>query len=168
MACTWFSDEGVGRVFVGDGNICVSVRVELFWQWICCSNTRPDFDSQSGFCSCRVLGSISPRILWEYNLATIIAIRPLTHSRKFEMASSIFFAIIWLKSESTNKTSFPIMPSTEKANGEKNVDCGNACHYYPYLCLPTILDLIHWIVLVSIFVSIFQSYVDDRVIMDFP
>ena len=68
----------------------------------------------------------------ECDLATVIAIRPLTQPRTCEMGSSIFSAMSRLKVASMTRASFLIMPSNEKTNGEKiSIACGIA--YSDYL-----------------------------------
>ena len=97
---------------------CAGVHAKLFWREIYCAKPRPDTRSQSGFRYHRGLGRKSPRIMWEYNLETAFAIRPLTQPRSCEMGSSSFVAMSPLKLMSTARESFPNMPSTEMKNRE--------------------------------------------------
>ena len=111
---------------------------KLFWSVIYCANPRPEPDTHSGSLSCRGLGIWYPRIIWEYNLAIVIAIWPLTHSCTCEMVSSIFSSINQLKFASTTRAPFPRMSSTERTNRGKRFHCLWKClpclslFYFPH------------------------------------
>ena len=78
------------------------------------------------------LGSWYPRINHEYDLATLIMIRPLIQPRRWEMASSIFAAMSRLKLVSTIRASLSSMPPTERKHGEFfSVSCGSDYCDYP-------------------------------------
>ena len=66
------------------------VRAKLLWCVIYCANMRPDPGSQSVSRSCREMGIQALQIMWDYDLTTSIAIRPLTHLRMCERGSSVF------------------------------------------------------------------------------
>ena len=97
----------------------VRVCAKLFWRKIYCANPIPETDSQSVSIYHIGLGRQDPRIICEYDLATAIAIRPLTHTHRWEMGSSIFDAMSWLKFASTTRESFTRIPPTEINKGEK-------------------------------------------------
>ena len=50
------------------------VGTKLFWRAIYCANPKPEPDPQSGSLFRKRLGRRAPRIIWEYDLATAIAI----------------------------------------------------------------------------------------------
>ena len=68
--------QGVERGHVGEKKFA-SVRAQIFWSAIYCATTRPDTNSQSDSWSLMVLGRQSLRIMWEYNLVTMISIQTL-------------------------------------------------------------------------------------------
>ena len=109
--------ETSGRV----GFECASLRrciVILAWN-IYCAKPNPEADAQSGS---RVRKGLRDRAPWstrEHELATAISIRPLTQNLTCEMGSSIFAAMGRLKVASATSSSLPIIPSTERINGEK-------------------------------------------------
>ena len=66
---------------------------KIFCHTIYCVNPKPGPNSQSGSMSRKGLGIQDPWIISEYNLATVIAIRPLTQPSTFKMGSSLFSAM---------------------------------------------------------------------------
>ena len=89
-ACEQCTDKGRWRGHVDDNKLCGSVCLELFWHVSYCAKPRPNPESQSGSWYPMVLGRRDPCIMQEYNLATTIVIRKLTHTRTCEMGSSSF------------------------------------------------------------------------------
>ena len=112
---------------------CAGVRAKLFWIALYCTKPRPDPGSQSSSRSRRGLGRRAPRIMWEYDLTTVIAIRPLTQPHTCEMGSSGFAAMSRLKFVRTTRASFRSMPSTERTNREKCLCCSWQCLLCSYL-----------------------------------
>ena len=110
----------------------VRMWVKLFRRAVYCANPTPEPDSQSGSMSRRGLGRRASLIMREYDLATAIAIRPITQPCTCEMGSSIFAAMSQLKFASTTRASFPSMPSTEITNIEKFIARGNSYRSCPY------------------------------------
>ena len=82
-----------GRGHAGDKKSYAGVCAKLFWRAIYCAKPRPDPGSQSGSWSHRGLGRRSPRIMWQYNLLTAIAIRLLIQPCTCGMGSSRFSAM---------------------------------------------------------------------------
>ena len=101
-----------GRCYMGDGKPFMDVRAKLFWRTISCYNRRPDAGSQSDHRSRRGMGSQSPRIMHEYELATVIKIWTLIQTHMCEMGSTMFVAMSRLKFADKTRASFPSMPST--------------------------------------------------------
>ena len=99
------------------------VCAKMFWRAIYCANPRPEPYYQSGSLSHRVLVRQDPLIIHEYYLATAIVIQPLTQPRTCKIGSSIFSATRKPEFASTTRVSFPIMPSTERKNGETCFRC---------------------------------------------
>ena len=98
---------------------CSSLRVKLFSHKMYCAKLSPGSESQSGSWYRRGLGRWDPRIMRDYDLVTVVAISQLTHPHTCEMGSSIFSAMSRLKLVSTERGSFPCIPSTERKNVEK-------------------------------------------------
>ena len=96
----------------------VQVCAKLFRCAIYCANTRPEPNYHSGYLSCRGLGRKDPYIIKEHDIVAEIYIWPLIQPCTCKMGSSIFATMIWLKSVSTNRDSFPRIPSTERTKGE--------------------------------------------------
>ena len=115
-------------------NSFVWMCAKLFWRYIYCANPRRDLDSQSSSLSWRGFRRKDTWIICDYNLATAIAIRLLTHPHTCEMISSIFSTISRLKFASMTRASFPSIPSTERTNAETfsiaSVNSYRACPYY--------------------------------------
>ena len=101
----------------------VRVYAKLFLLAIYCTNTRPKPKYQYSYLSCREFIRRALQIIREYDLATMIAIQPLTQPHTFEMGSSIFATMNWLKFVSTTRASFPSMSSTEITNSENFLRC---------------------------------------------
>ena len=99
--------------------VCV-VCTKLFCRAIYCANTITEPDYQSGSLYRRALGRWSLRIIWEYDITNVIAIRPLNYPNTCEMGSSSFSAMSWLKCMSTTRYLFPSLPSSEETDGEKS------------------------------------------------
>ena len=107
---------GGGRGHTGGIKSFTDMSAELFWRVIYCDKPWPDDGSQSGSRSHRGLSSQCLHIIWEYDLATAIAIRPLIQPRTCEIGLSIFAAISWIKFACTTRASFPSITSTEIRN----------------------------------------------------
>ena len=99
------------------------VRAKIFWHKIHCTNLRPDPKYQYGSRYRRVMGRQALHIMQEYNLVTYISICLLTQPCTYEMGSSNFFAMSWIKFVSTTIASFPRITSTKKTNWEKCFHC---------------------------------------------
>ena len=84
-----------------NGWCCAGVCKTILEQYIYCTktNTKPNF--QSGYQVCKLLGTRSQKIIWEYDLATVIAIRELTQHLTWEMGSYIFTSMSQLEVAST-------------------------------------------------------------------
>ena len=122
------ANEGGEQGNVGGERLCTSVRTELFCDIIYWAKARPDPKFQSSSWYCRGLGRQTLRIMQDYNVTNKIEIQTLTQPRTCEMVSLSFSAMSWLKLESTTRTSFPSIPSTERINRENPVACGSAYH----------------------------------------
>ena len=124
----WSRKGGCGQS--GGGNPCTGERAKLFWLEIYCAKPRPNPGYHSGSWSCRLLVRQSPWIMWEYNLATAIAILALNQSYIFRHESAQMCAYeeglldkhanidlvsayhVYLSSPSSNESgAFPLVPS---------------------------------------------------------
>ena len=72
------AEKGGGQGHVGGEIVCVSVQAKLFWSVIYCTKPRTDTKSKSVSRYHMVLARKAPQIMQDYNLATAIAIGPLT------------------------------------------------------------------------------------------
>ena len=103
--------EGEGNTRLGiKRKTFLQVYTKLFWTTIYYANTRPRTNIQSIYLPYKGLGIWVPHIIQEYDLATAVAVRPLTHPRLWKMGSSILAATSLLKLASTTRVSFPSMP----------------------------------------------------------
>lgn len=129
----------------------VRVCTKLFWSTIYCANPRLKPDPQSGYLCYKGLGRQAPRIIWEYDIVTVIVIRPLTQPGTCEMGSSSFAAMIQLKAASMTRASFPSIPSTERTNMDFfSVALGNYYHdCSSFISLPS-QECSHWPFLVGV------------------
>ena len=93
---------------------CAGMCENVLAQDIYCSKPNPKSGSQSGSRFRKGPGTQTMRIIREYYLATVIAIRPLTQPLTCEMGSFIFAAMIRLKVASTTWEYLPIIPSTKR------------------------------------------------------
>ena len=88
-------------------------------QYIYCAKLNPDSYTQLGSQVYMRLGARAVQRTWEYDLVTVIEIRPLTQPLTCEMSSSIFSAMSQLKVAITTSASLPIITSTNRTNREK-------------------------------------------------
>ena len=98
----------------------VRVWAKIFWRAIYGANLRPETDSQYSYLYFRGLGILYPRIIWEYDLATAIAIWLLSQSRMCKMGSSISSVMSQLKLASTTRAFFTSITSTERTKREEH------------------------------------------------
>ena len=110
--------RGGGRGRVGGETFCAGVSVELLWLNIYCAKPMPYPGSHYVSWSYMGLGKKYPWIIWDYDPSTVIMIHLSNQPNTCEMGYSIFSAMGWLKFVSTTRSSFPIIPSTERTNGE--------------------------------------------------
>ena len=75
----------------------------------------------------------------EYNLAAVIEIWSLTQPHTCEMGSSGFVTMSRLKFVSITRASFPIIPSTERTNGEK-ISVAHGIYYRVHIYFPSPID----------------------------
>ena len=100
---------------------------------------------------------------------TMITNQPLAYPRTCEMGYLIFPAMSQLKCVSRTRASFSSMPFTERTNGEKNILLVSVLTVVVLIfLLPDGQELIHWIILVSICITISKSDVNYGIILDFP
>ena len=117
---------------------CTGVHETILAREIYCVNPNPKNSSQYGSRVCKVPGTQYPQIIWDYDLATSIVIRPLTQTLTRKMDSSIFAAMSRLKVVSMTWASLPIIPSTYRSNGENvSIPHGSASHACPSSFFPT-------------------------------
>ena len=119
-----FVREDGAKLEVGvdsNGWVSVGMRNAILAQNIYCAKPNLDPDAHSGSQVRKVLGDQAPWITLKYNLVTAIVIRPLTQNVTCEMGLSIFVSMSQLKATSATSTSLPIIPSTERENGENNL-----------------------------------------------
>ena len=102
-----------------NGWVCAGVCDAILERDIYCPRSNNDPGTQSGSRVCKGLGDRAPRSTWEYNLTNKIAILPLTHPLTCTMGLSIFADMSQFKVASTTSALLPIIPSTERTNGEK-------------------------------------------------
>ena len=98
---SWRGGLGWGRM--GDVEVLLDLCAKLSWHVIYCSNLRPDAGSQSVSLSLRGLGIRAPKILREYHITTVIAIRLFTHPRTCGIGLSILSATSQLQFEITTR-----------------------------------------------------------------
>ena len=79
---------------------------------------------------CKILETQAPRSVWEYDLATVIAIQTLTCCLLCEMGSSVFAAMSWLKVASMTWSWLSRISSTENERIKKICF---SCQFHPCL-----------------------------------
>ena len=102
-----------------NGWVCAGVCDAILEQNIYCAKPNPETDTHSGSQVCKGLGAWSPQSNLDCDLATAIAIRPLTQLVACKMGSSILAAMSWLKVASTTSASLLTIPSINRTNGEE-------------------------------------------------
>ena len=102
-----------------NGWVSAGVHNAILDQNIDCANLNPEPSAHSGSWVHKGLGAQYPQSTLEYNLATAIEVWLLTQPVTCGMVSVVFVAMSRLKVASTTSASLPIIPSTERTNGEK-------------------------------------------------
>ena len=129
MTQVWCADKwGPGMLVPKNWAVVCS---KLSWRTNYWAKTSPNTKSQSESWYCRGLVRRSLQIMWEYNLASVIAIRPLTHPHTSEMVSSGFSNISWLKLLSMTRASFRSI-HTLRGKMEKVVSVAPGSAYCSY------------------------------------
>ena len=107
---------------------CAGVRKNILTREFYWATIIPKPEYQYGSWVRKVLGNQSARIIWEYNLATPITIRPLTQPFTWKMDSSVLEAVIPIQSCKCNLgllTHNPINGENEWEGIGSN-DCGSS------------------------------------------
>ena len=100
--------RGVGS----NGWFCAGMRETMFAQEIYCANPNPEPNSHSISWVHKILAIQSLWSILEYDIMTVIVIRPLTPPLTCKICSSIFVAMSPLKVVSTTWTSLPSIASS--------------------------------------------------------
>ena len=152
-----------------NGWVCIGVRDEILAQNVYCAKPNPDPDAQYSSQVRKGIGDRSPWSILEYYLATAIDIRTLNQPVTCEMGFPSFVAMSWLKVASTTIASFPIIPSTERTNGEKFLRCQYMpAHVLPSCFYPKLPKIIHYNWIPSLRVSIYKPDVKNRFYLALP
>ena len=161
--------RGGGRGYVGGKKYYVGVRTKLFWRPIYCAKPRTNPGSQSGSRPRRVLVRQAPWIMQEYELTTVIVIHLLTHPQTCDRGSSSFSAMSQIKFVRTTRASFPIMSYTERENRDFFVLFVEILTMLIFIfLLPTIQEIVYWILPVGVRVRVSKSDVNYSVSLDPP
>ena len=146
------------------------VCVKLSWrEKLYFFKPNPEIDFQSESRVRKGLGNRAPRSIQEYDLATMIEIRPLTQPLTCELVSSILATMSRLIVASMTWSSLQIISSTDRENGKSvSIACGSDVRPSSSSFFSPRQNHIHALFIIDLCVSIHKSDVYDGFPLDLP